>query len=918
MKKRILTILLAFALLGSQPLGAYAQQSVSDNSIKTEEEETAIELFSDDETEDTVSENSLSDNSLDEEPVPEDDDPGRGRAEGHIDEGFLDDVNLMTLDDYVHNSRFDGYTIKNGIDVSRFQGGIDWNRVSNDGVEFAFVRLGYRGYGSAGTIVMDEKYRENIQGAANAGLDTGVYFFSQAISVSEAREEAEYVLSNLNGARITLPIVMDFEYASSSSGLTGRLYNANLSRDEATAICKEFCRVIEAHGYKAMVYANKDMLENHLNANEITDEYQIWLAHYTYRSDYEGDYSFWQCSSSEYVDGISGRVDRDFWYIAPEESDDLKLYDVDISDGVYTISSIGNGAMVLDISNGSISNGANIQLYTSNSTEAQRFYIHSVGNGEYILISAKSGKVLGAAGGSTEVGANIQQYPYNGAAYQRWKIKQDHDGNYVFQSVSTDMVMDIRNGSYQNGTVIQQYTWNGTTAQKFQLTASGMRTIADGTYNLLSCVNKGRAVDILNASKANGASVQVVQVNGNDAQKFRITYNGDGTYTMRAVHSGKALDVSNGSWANEAFIQQYDANGTAAQKWLIRDTGNGEYIFISAGSGKVLTLQNPSGNIGTRIYQYEFQNALRQKFIIQQDTSVSMGENVSVSEGIYEIITSYNRDKVLDVQGGNVGNGANIQIYASNGTDAQKFYVRQVSEKTYIFVSALSGRVIEAAGANGNGVNVQLNPYSGSDYQKWKIYRNLDGYYTFMCVGSGKVMDVRNGSAADGTNVQQYAFADCPAQKFVLRQCERRSIGENVYSFISALSGNRAIDISNGSKADGGNVQLFDSNGTAAQRFRAAYNGDGTYTLIAQNSGKALDVANGGTANGTNVQQYSSNGTVAQKWIIRSVGDGYYVFISASCGRVMDVSNGNSANGANIQIYDYNGTAAQRFRLVTQ
>lgn len=218
---------------------------------------------------------------------------------------------------YVHNAKFDDCTVINGIDVSYYQGDINWNAVKADGIDFAIIRVGYRGYGTSGNLREDPKYVQNIQGALNAGVKVGVYIFSQATTTAEAVEEANFLLSRIGGYNISFPVVMDFEYASLSSGEGGRLYDANLSQREATEVCKAFASRVASAGYTPMIYANKSMLRNHLYANELSAVCDIWLANYVYQTDYEGDYTCWQYTSGGSVAGISGRVDMNFWYDKP-------------------------------------------------------------------------------------------------------------------------------------------------------------------------------------------------------------------------------------------------------------------------------------------------------------------------------------------------------------------------------------------------------------------------------------------------------------------------------------------------------------------------------------------------------------------------------------------------------------------------
>ena len=231
---------------------------------------------------------------------------------------FSMDVDPYTGLVYTHNHPNAEKGVVYGIDVSYYNGSIDWNAVKRAGIENVMVRVGYRGYGTSGTLNEDPRFRENIEGALDAGLNVGVYIFSQAITRQEASDEADFIIDRIRNYNITLPVVIDFEYASTGSGMGGRLYNANLSVDQATNVCKAFCRIVEEEGYTAMVYANKSMLTDHLSASELSSRYKIWLANYTTSTSYSGHYDVWQYSSRGNVDGISGSVDCNFWY---QESD---------------------------------------------------------------------------------------------------------------------------------------------------------------------------------------------------------------------------------------------------------------------------------------------------------------------------------------------------------------------------------------------------------------------------------------------------------------------------------------------------------------------------------------------------------------------------------------------------------------------
>jgi len=191
---------------------------------------------------------------------------------------------------------------KKGIDVSKFQGKIDWRKVANDGVDFAYIRLGYRGYGS-GKIVTDDAYEYNIENCNAAGIDAGVYFFTEAISEREAIEEADYVLENIRGHQVDLPIVIDVEESASSDSRTKKL-----TQEERTDIVLAFCNRIKEAGHEVMIYGNlKSMLI--MMDMERLEGYDKWFAYYKYPLRFPYKMRMWQYTSSGKVNGIKGDVD---------------------------------------------------------------------------------------------------------------------------------------------------------------------------------------------------------------------------------------------------------------------------------------------------------------------------------------------------------------------------------------------------------------------------------------------------------------------------------------------------------------------------------------------------------------------------------------------------------------------------------
>ena len=210
-----------------------------------------------------------------------------------------------------------------GIDVSSHQGEIDWQKVASSGVGFVFVRVGYRGYGKSGSLNVDKNYKQNIEGAKSAGLKVGVYFFSQATSMTEAIEEARMTLDLIKDYEIDYPIVFDWEIIGTASARTD-----NVSSVTLCSAANAFCEVIKGAGYIPMVYFNKHVGYTKYDLSTVKDNY-FWFAHYSDAPDFYYDFDIWQYTASGRVDGIKGDVDMNISFTdlsVPKEVDNKEDY----------------------------------------------------------------------------------------------------------------------------------------------------------------------------------------------------------------------------------------------------------------------------------------------------------------------------------------------------------------------------------------------------------------------------------------------------------------------------------------------------------------------------------------------------------------------------------------------------------------
>jgi GH25 family lysozyme M1 (1,4-beta-N-acetylmuramidase) len=201
----------------------------------------------------------------------------------------------------------DGSAALLGIDVSHHQKEIDWRKVAADGIDFAMIRVGYRG-AKQGSLQPDTYFRANIASAADVGIRTGAYFFSQATSVAEAEEEADYVIAALSGAAVTMPVVYDIE---DIDGTSQRI--TSLTREQVTSCVRAFCDRVAAAGYTPMIYGNVRWLVARMDLKEL-DGYGKWLAQYYETPAYPYGFAMWQYTATGHVQGIEGDVDMNLYF----------------------------------------------------------------------------------------------------------------------------------------------------------------------------------------------------------------------------------------------------------------------------------------------------------------------------------------------------------------------------------------------------------------------------------------------------------------------------------------------------------------------------------------------------------------------------------------------------------------------------
>lgn len=224
-----------------------------------------------------------------------------------------DQESFMADADGIMHYYEDGERISHkGIDVSRYQDKINWEKVASDEVEYAFIRLGIRGY-TEGEIMEDETFEDNINGALENDIDVGIYFFTQAMSVEEAEEEAEFVIDSIAPYEVKYPVVLDVETVTSTKARSN-----DLSSEERTRYCIAFCEKIKEAGYTPMIYGNLKTFMLLLDIEEL-EAYDKWFAYYDEAYYFPYDFKIWQYTNKGKISGIKGDVDLNISFETPED-----------------------------------------------------------------------------------------------------------------------------------------------------------------------------------------------------------------------------------------------------------------------------------------------------------------------------------------------------------------------------------------------------------------------------------------------------------------------------------------------------------------------------------------------------------------------------------------------------------------------
>lgn len=627
-----------------------------------------------------------------------------------------------------------------------------------------------------------------------------------------------------------------------------------------------------------------------------------------------------------------------------------------LPDGTYEIASDIDPEYVLNIAGSSSANKANLELYEANGSKTQSFTVSHDNKGYITITNDNSGKVLDLAGSVVGNFSNVQQYESNGSYAQKWIAVKKNDGSYELVSgLNHFYCLDLYASKAKNGNNVDIYTRNDSEAQNWffkkqenprieidQLASDNKSVLTDGIYTIASAIDSNYVLDMTASSLSNGGNVQIYKSNQSSAQGWVVSHDSKGYVIITNENSGKVMEVAANKANKFINVQQNQANDSYRQKWIAIKKENGSIELVSAlnidysldlYASKTVNESNVeiySRNNSTA-QQWLFKVKLNKREVLDQMAV----ENKSVlNNGEYEVANKLNTDYVLDMTASSLSDGGNVQLYKSNGTNAQRWVVSHDNTGYIIITNKNSGKAVEVVGNSAkNFGNVQQNTMNDSYAQKWIAVRNSDGSIELVsALDENYCLDLYASKTTNGNNVDIYERNSSDAQQWIFKtKIDVKPVPSNYdaiaaqnkavlpdgnYEIGSKLNTNYVLDMTASSLSNGGNVQIYESNSTNAQCWNISHDTKGYVIIKNKNSGKVVEVADNKAANFANVQQNQANDNMGQKWIAFKKSDGSIELVSAlNMNYCLDLYASKTVNGNNVDVYERNGSNAQLWKF---
>lgn len=587
--------------------------------------------------------------------------------------------------------------------------------------------------------------------------------------------------------------------------------------------------------------------------------------------------------------------------------DELAQENLDVvPDGTYAIASPSAGRGVAEVASGSVSAGANVRLWLSNATPAQRWIVSHDSTGYITIINAKSGMALDVCGGNAAAGANVWQTVPNGTWAQKWIAVPREDGGVELRSaLKSGLTIERAGGGTSWGTNLQLWIFNGTVAQSFSFVNANPDVPEDSDsidedsrYVLSPLSSPELAVEVAGGSASNGADVRGWTANGTLSQTWAFVRVG-GYYRLVNANSDKCLEIADGDVVQGANAQQWEERGNSdSQLFRVKKLDNGAVTLVNVASGLALGVSN-----GELVGVTVDSDLAEQQFDLKDAAT-------SLPSGTYRLTPKTSSSLALEVSGGSLKSGSGIQQWLSNNTRAQRWYLGTAGNGKY-FLENVNSMMRLSTDENGSVSQVTVDESDAS--QLWAVKVVSGGYKLCNAEYPNLYLSVSDGSASYGAKVVAASWRNDNSQVFSLDPASVTP-DAGTYHIQVASAHLTVLEASGGSLDNGASVQGWLNNGTDGQKWRLTKNSDGTFTIVNCPSDKVIEISGGNAFDGAGIQLWQSNGSKAQRWKVEYRAGGYAFVSVLDPSLVLTLSSGVSL-GSRVCVEPDSADPSQRFML---
>lgn len=466
-------------------------------------------------------------------------------------------------------------------------------------------------------------------------------------------------------------------------------------------------------------------------------------------------------TTSDLVLDISGAADKDGtkavvytanntaaqrFYFIPFADAPAVPNDATVATGIYTIATALSGSPVVDVPGNTDEAGAQLGIWSSNNTLAQKFVITLEPDGYYSIRGLQSALYLDISIGNLVAGGVVCQWAATGYSNQRWAVKANSDGTVTFLSKRSGLALDVIGANSAPGTKLNQWYPNGTTAQKFKLQPATADLLNEGCFALVPLTQKGLRADITGASRNDGENLQAYASNDSIAQKFQVKRVGTDTYTFQSINSGRYLTARDGN-----VVQAGPAGGTPnnAQQWRAVPAMGG-FALVNKSTGQAMAL-TPGGSAGSASRDIRLASLSGTSPYIGGAQVFRVYDVAALNNGMY-LITSRHGQRIAEAND-RTHNGANIQLDGTNNSAGQKWTLSYLSGEYFTLRCPRSSRAVDiSSNLTKPGTNVSLWDYHAGDGQRFRAVPSGDGWF-YLQSPSGMYLSGTGGGNYPGSNL---------------------------------------------------------------------------------------------------------------------------------------------------------------------